>query len=156
MFHPKSCSVDFDSVQRDVSTIEHRLEDNFLTFNAAKCKYMIISRKISPFVPNCPLTLNSQHLQIVHTYRYLGITLSSGLSWTPHVEIICKRACKVLGVLYWRFSTFSSSANLLYFYKSLFWPHVEYTSPARILHIFKDIHEIEDVQNFALRKISLR
>ena len=72
------------------------------------------------------------------------------------MEIIYKGACKVLGLLYRRFSTFCSSATLLYFCKSLFWLHLEYTSLARMLHILKDIREIEDVQKFAHRMITLR
>jgi len=39
---------DFIVLQRDINTINNWTKENHLTFNVAKCKYMLISRKRQP------------------------------------------------------------------------------------------------------------
>ena len=52
-----SSLTDYASLQLAVSSIEAWSISNFLSFNAGKCKCMIISRKQSPVVPCNPLML---------------------------------------------------------------------------------------------------
>ena len=47
-----------------------------------------------------PLLLNNQNLEQVKQYKYLGVTISSNLPWSPHTERICKSAKKKLGIIF--------------------------------------------------------
>ena len=78
-----SWQEDFTTLQRDIMAIEQWVLDNHLTFNTSKCNYMMLSRKRSPTTPFHPLMLNGLYLNRVECFKYLGVLLSSDLSWTP-------------------------------------------------------------------------
>ena len=64
---------DLIAIQEDITSIKELSTNNYLTLNPAKCKYMIISRKRIPPTTALPLTLNSQPLSQVDTFKYLGV-----------------------------------------------------------------------------------
>lgn len=116
---------------------------------------MIISRKKgSSQHAYASLTLNGQPLELVDSFKYLGVTLSSDLSWSLHTTNICNRARKILGLIYRRFYLDSSPATLLNFYTSLVHPLVEYASQVWSPYTACDIAKLESVQKFALRMAS--
>ena len=150
-----SSPADIAAVQQDIVAIEQWSSDNHLTLNTSKCKYMIISRKRgSSQHKYAPLTLNGQPLELVDSFKYLGVTLSSDLSWSLHTNIICNKARKILGLIYRRFYLDSSPATLLNLYTSLVRPIVEYASQVWSHYTACDIARIESVQKFALRMAS--
>ena len=78
----EACSVTFaDDVciyrpiysryEDDVAAVEKWSDENFLTLNPQKCKYMLISRKRTPTAPEVPLLLHSLPLSKVNTFKYL-------------------------------------------------------------------------------------
>ena len=82
LFRPIFQQEDFTTLQRDIMAIEQWVLDNHLTFNTSKCSYMMLSRKRFPTTPLHPLMLNGLHLNKVECFKYLGVLLSSDLSWT--------------------------------------------------------------------------
>ena len=98
---------------------------------------MLISRKRNPL--QCPeLTICGQVLEQVECFKYLGVLLTSDLTWSKHTETICSKAKKLLGMIYRRFSEHSNPDTLLHLYESMVRPHLEY------------VH-LDGVQKFALR-----
>ena len=69
---------------------------NHLNFNVSKCKFMIISRKISPTLLPNQLYLLGDPLQRVEYYKYLGLL---NTSWSMHITATCSRSA--LQVLLW-------------------------------------------------------
>ena len=59
------------------------------------------------------ITINGQTLETVSTFKYLGLLLSSDLSWTKHIEGICTKAKKILGLLYHQFYQHANQETLL-------------------------------------------
>ena len=73
---------------------------NNMTFNVSKCKAMHISRKRYKCPPPLPLSLNGITLDVVPTFKYLGILISSDLSWSKHIQgFVYNRARKILDLL---------------------------------------------------------
>ena len=119
LFHPIHGMEDFHYLQHDISAIEGWVSSNYLTFNSAKCKYMIVSRKANPSSP-ARLSLGNSNLEKVECFKYLGLLLSSNLSFSQHIASICTKARRITGLLYRRFYHNANSNTLLQLYRSLY------------------------------------
>ena len=89
---------------------------------------MVISRKRRPIYPGV-LYLGDTPLEQIECFKYLGIILASDLSFSQHIDSVCSKPRKILGLLYQRFYNNASKDTLLHLYLSLVKPHLEYTSP---------------------------
>ena len=123
-----------------------------MTFNAAKCKFMLISRRRNASYPS--MFLNNHPLERVECYKYLGLLLSSNLSWSDHINSTCAKARKLVGLLYRQFSRNASPEIMARLYTSLVRPHLEYGAQVWHPHLAKDTNALENVQKFGLRVCS--
>ena len=151
LYHLISVLEDYATLQRAISLIEEWSITNFLNFNAAKCKYMIISRKRSPPSPEYPLRLFGCPMQSVDCYKYLGLLITNNLTWSTHIDSVCSRAKKILGLIYRRFYSSANQDTLKQLYTSLVRPHLEYACQVWDPHLVKDKKALEDVQKFGCR-----
>ena len=93
-------TYDYQLLQQDVEALGEWANDNYLTFNPSKSKAMVFSRKRHP-VPAPPyFKLNGSRLEIVDSVKYLGVTISSDLSWSKHINIIGSKAQKLVRLLF--------------------------------------------------------
>ena len=102
LFKPVNSTLDLHCLQGDIDTIKAWADGNHLSFNPVKCKCMLISRKRRPRQPLSLISLGGSALEQVQTFKYLGVLISS-LSCSPHIDTVCKKARKLLGLLYRRF-----------------------------------------------------
>ena len=84
LYRPIRQASDYQRLQQDVEALGKWANDNYLTFNPSKSKAMVFSRKRHPVQAPSYLSLNGSTLEIVDSVKYLGITISSDLSWTKH------------------------------------------------------------------------
>ena len=119
LYRPIKCQSDYSVLQQEINAINSWVEDNHLQFNISKCKHMLISRKRHTITSPAPLTIASHQLEEVECYKYLGLLFTSDLSWTQHIESICAKARRLLGLLYRRFYQQSQPETLLRLYISL-------------------------------------
>ena len=151
LYRPISSKEDYVALQSDIDALSNWTTRNFMTFNTTKCKFMLISRKRSHYVPTTPLSLNGCILEKVPSFKYLGMIISSDLSWSEHIQRACGKARKIIGLLYRRYYHHADSRTLLQLYVSLVRPHVEYAAPVWDPHLAQDINMLENVQKFGLR-----
>ena len=142
---------DFAILQRDINAVNNWVSNNYLQFNVSKCKFMHISRKRQFHHPIPDLLLDGQSLERVTSFKYLGILLTSDLKWSCHIETICSKARKILGLIYRRFCEYAEPSALLQLYMSLVRPHLEYGCHIWDPHLQKDKVMLENVQKFGLR-----
>ena len=150
LFRPIAKQCDFHTLQRDIDTVAEWVSANYLTFNHAKCKCMLVSRKSQSSTPPT-LTLNGCDIEQVQHFKYLGLLLSSDMSWSPHIESTCSKAKRILGLLYRRFYGNTDSTTLVQLYQSLVRPHMEYASEVWDPHTQKNRNKLEDIQKFACK-----
>ena len=130
--------------------METWLLQNYLQLNAAKCKYMTISRKHSPLL-NYQLSILNQRMEKVTEFNYLGVWLSDNMSWSTHIEKSSTRALKQVGLIYRKFYQYSSPECLQQLYLSFVRPHLEYAVPVWDPHCSNHVQTLERVQKFALK-----
>ena len=128
LFRPVQNLEDYDRLQEDIHNLATWVNANLLTFNEVKCKYLLLSRRRSHTVVP-PLYLHNTSLERVFKYTYLGIIFTADLSWPEHIQSISSKAKKLLGILYRKFYSHSSTLTLLTLYRSIVRPRLEYASP---------------------------
>ena len=133
-----SSNADYIHLQHDIDRIQNWSSDNLMSFNVSKCKCMLISRK--PHMNYPCLTLSGEYLEIVKWYKYLSLLLSSNLSWSTHIDSICIKVRKLLGLLHRQFSANTNSCTLTKLYLSLIRPHLEYGAQVWHPYVSKDIY----------------
>ena len=97
--------------------------------------------------------MNGHKLDISSSITQLGLSISSNLTWKPHIKSIAKHASQKLGFLSRAHGYFSSS-QLLTIYKSHIHPSLEYCS-----HVWggapkSSLHLLDRVQSKAIRLIN--
>ena len=109
---------------------------------------MTISRSRSPFIHF--YSLCGQILVSVSEAKYLGISLSNELSWSPHVQLLYNKSSSILGFLRRNLrrcpSKLKESA-----YIALVRSRLEYGAPVWDPHLVKDSKLLEDLQRRAAR-----
>ena len=127
--------------QSDLSAISNWLAHNCMSLNAAKCKYMLISRKRSSLASILPtLFIGSPEatMEKVTSMKYLGVHISSDLSWSTHIDIITSKARRTLGFIYRKFYRNVNSSVLTKLYTTLVRPLLEYCCAVWDPHLQKD------------------
>ena len=131
-------------LQEDLNSISEWCKENHMQLNSTKCKVMHITRSrnqaLSPYYLQDP-----EPLQVVTSYKYLGVILSNDLTWTKHVSMIRPKCSKLSGFI--RRTVKSRNADVLIkLYQSLCRPVLEYGSPVWLPHQKNHIQSIETIQ----------
>ena len=97
LYHTISSNSDYSHQQSDANTVQNWVNCNHMFLNPSKCKFMLISCKLSrmnnPSIYNpSTITINGQMLETVPTFKYLGLLLTSDLSWSKPIEGVCTKA----------------------------------------------------------------
>ena len=98
-------------------------------------------------------TLTGQLIEPSLLVRDLGINISSDLSWTPHINIICDAARQLTA---WILSVFSdrSETVMITLYQSLIRSKLEFCSPLWSPSKISDIQTLEGVQRHFTSRIT--
>ena len=143
--------ADLEDINSDLALINSWLKSQNLRLNHSKVKCMVISRRSSP--PSPVLFVEGHRVELVSTFKLLGVLIDSTLSWRSHIETVCTRAKKLIGFLYRSFKL-SGPSCLNHLYKALVLPVLDYSSsiwdPQHNCHITA----LERVQNFAARVVT--
>ena len=112
---------------------------------------MLVTKKRDNLIQPLQLCLDGVPLTRVYSYKYLGITLTSNLSWSPHIINCCNKTRRLIGLLYRQFYENATSPTLLKLYCNFIRPHLEYAAIVWNSAQKGDIESLENVQKFALR-----
>ena len=139
------------SLQSDIDAISSWISSAGLSLNLSKTKFLVLSRKRCP--PSLSLRVAGSSIVQVTSFKYLGVTISSNLSWRSHINNVSSKAKRQVGFLYRNFGR-ADSSSLLQLYKSLVLPILDYCSSVWDSHLLTDIKSLESVQSFATKIIT--
>ncbi len=115
-------------VQSNINSISSWFSSHYLSINTSTTKYMF--KPSLRFLSSPPLYLNDSSLELVSSYKYLGVFFSSNLSLSLHIHHICSKSRKMFGLFFRYFYCFSSPSVLFKLYLNCsLRPHLEYCSP---------------------------
>ena len=80
---------------QEVNNLVSWCDENFLHLNPKKTKEMQIDFRRNPKTP-APLVIKGEKIEIVTSYKYLGITLENSLKWTENTLAVQKKASQRL------------------------------------------------------------
>ena len=149
LYRPIKTESDRKLFQRDINKIVNWISDNHLTINIEKTKCMTISRLRST-IP-LQVEVNGHQIEEVVTFKYLGVWISSDLSWTKHIEITCSKARRVLRYMYRTFAPYCEPDTIISLYKSQVLPTLDHASVVWEPHVKKDKLLLEALQLQATR-----
>ena len=108
-----------NSLQHSIDSLIDWTEMNHMALHPDKTKFMFITTRQNRqnLVTNLPpLTIKSDVIEEVQNHKVLGITVDNNLSWTPHVDALCKKiSTKVVPVVKTKASSqFPNKKTFLY------------------------------------------
>lgn len=150
LYHTIKTEDDQTKLSNSLYKVSQWCSDWQMVLNAEKTVYMNITNKKSTLT--FPYSINGTPLRNVSQYKYLGVTISSDLSWNAHVQQISKKAMNKLFFLKRSLagSTFETRSLA---YTSLIRPTLEYASITWFPHTKYNIAALERVQRKAVRFI---
>ena len=77
--------------REEVENLTSWCKENNLLLNVTKTKEMIMDFRRSKRTPHLPITINATPVEIVDSYKYLGVHISGDLTWSAHVSALIKR-----------------------------------------------------------------
>jgi retron-type reverse transcriptase len=130
----------------------HEQKFEFLSYrlpaNAALCKVLPFQDTLTEYT-----TPSGTVIERKSSVRDLGVLVSDGFTWTPHVNKMVNDARKMAS---WTLGVFRdrSKVVMLQLYKSLIRSKLEYCCPLWNPSLVQDIQTIEDVQRYFTNRIS--
>lgn len=119
-----------------------------MALNAKETVAISFTNKKKPL--NFPYRLTNSEITESNEVKYLGVILTSNLSWEPHIATICSKAQKKLSFFKRKLRNVPPEVKLTA-YKTLIRPALEYAHIIWSPHHKVLINKIERVQNLAVR-----
>jgi hypothetical protein len=136
-----------------VSLLNSWYNTNKLQLNFKKSNYIIFHKKgkhkeVSE-LPNS-ISIGNDHIQKVNETKYIGITIDQHLSWTSHVNNICRSLAKYFGI-YYNIRNYITNNLARTIYYSTIYPLISYAIEVYGTATSTYITKIQTMQNKLLR-----
>ena len=139
--------------EKDSATLQHDLDKLFvwerqwdMEFNPSKCQVIQVTGSRKPINANYVL-------ETVTCARYLGVDISSGLSWRSHIDRVTGSATKTLNFVRRNIKTKHPGVREMA-YSTLVRPQLEYAAAVWDPHTKGKTQQVEKVQRRAARWVS--
>ena len=93
-------SQNSQTINSELAKVYDWLCVNKLSLNIKKTKFMIFhhpNQKIASYIPE--IKIGDVLIEKVSNFNFLGLMLNENLSWKPHVNMICNKISKHIGVI---------------------------------------------------------
>ena len=140
-------------LQTAINTLQRWCHKTGFTFSPEKTSSLHICHKHHCSKTSANLTLNGSNIKSVESYKHLGVTFDSSLSWKPHIKELRIKCSKVLGLMkHLSHKTWGADrTTLLRLYTSLLKPKIEYGCEAYASAKLNLLKGVDTIQNQAIR-----
>ena len=143
-----------DVLNTEMQNVSDWFMTNKLTLNSKKTKAMIFgTSKRLKAIPPLDIRCGDDQIEQVSVFKYLGVLLDSTLSFSEHIEYVCKKVNMRLSILGRTRKYFSVKTSLM-LYKSLVMPYFDYCDTLWDSCSCQLKQKLQILQNRALRIIN--
>ena len=146
-------NADCTILQEDLNRLAIWETKWLMKFNPSKCQILSVTRKKYPI--KFQYKLHNEALENVKSAKYLGITLTSDLSWNKHIATVTSKANKALGFVKRNIHS-SSEIVKTRAYQAIVRPSLEYATCVWDPHTQTAKQKLEAVQRRAARYVTRR
>ena len=125
MYLTVKTSTDANILQNDLHALEKWEQDWSMEFNSDKCEVLRITPKRNPVI--FPYKLHNKELNVTNAAKYLGVTISKDLNWSPHINNITGKAKNTLRFIKINIKTSNTKVKEMA-YNTYVRPQLEYCS----------------------------
>ena len=118
--------ADGEVLQTDLDRLSVWEDSWDMELNPSKCQVVRVTPSRTIF--NIAYTLHGQVLDVVTSAKYLGVDISSGLSWNPHIDRITGNANRTLNFIQRNIKTKNQKVRETA-YNTQVCPQLEYAAP---------------------------
>ena len=105
----------FSILNEELRKVDAWMKSNRLSVNIKKTNYVIFKSKQKRFNANLSLYYDNNPLKKEQFIKFLGVYIDENLSWIPHINHVCLKISKSIGIIYRsRFYLSSKSKLALY------------------------------------------
>lgn len=124
-------NLNFDNMtlNQEINNLSIWFSANKLTINESKTKYILFRKDRIPSRIKLELYINGNRIDKVQHIKFLGVIITETLSWQLHINEICKKISRTIGILS-RLKHELPYQVLLTIYKSLIGPYLNYAITA--------------------------
>jgi len=144
---------DRQQLQSDIDNLVTWSNTWHLLFNPLKCKVMTLGHANG--TSNYTMSLSDRNFTDIakcDSEKDLGITIDNKLDFAEHIDMVSKKANRIMAVIRRSFTCIDYKCFCL-LYKSLVRPHLEYGVTSWFPYKVKDISTIEKVQKRATKQV---
>ncbi|KAL8579161.1 hypothetical protein ACOMHN_010745 [Nucella lapillus] len=151
VYHTVSTTADSEVIQQDLNTLADWERRWGMEFHPMKCNVLSCTKSRKPHFYD--YQLKGHVLARLTTAKYLGVDISSDLSWKHHIDRSAKKANNMLGFLKRNLKTPDRTTKCNAYF-ALVRPHLEYCSSVWNPHTANLTKKIEAVQRRAARYVT--
>ena len=151
LFKPIDCQTNVYNLQQDLNRIVVWIREQGLSPDHSKTQLLPIIR--CGRQPAINLIVDGHPIVPSKSVKYLGVLISSNLTWSDHIRSVCKSAKRQLCMMHRHHMPRQNYANKL-IYKTTTLPKLEYCCVVWDPRSSVDNSALENVQKFAGRVIT--
>lgn len=135
-----------DILQDDLDRVMLWCSEWLIPLNIEKCVIVHLGKNN----PRLEYTIGGLILKVVESHNDLGVTITSNLSWSSHINKICSKAKTMMYLLSKCFER-PSPAVAKKMFITYIRPHLEFAGPVWCAELVRDANLLESVQRAATR-----
>ena len=145
-----SASEATEKAQKALDEMVNWCEENKLSINSTKTKYMLVKHKKVQYEPQ--IKIGDYKLGIVRVYEYLGILLDDKLAMNDYLDSMWKKTNAKIGILA-KIRRFISEKTAMKIYKCMIRPHLDYIDFVVESGSADRIQKLDNLQKKAIRRV---
>lgn len=142
-------------MSEDLNRLHAWLETNYMKLNVRKTRGMLLGQnKVVELWKERGFTLmvDGECIELVEEYKYLGVIVDRELNFGSHVDYVCRKIAKKIGVMSRCRNTLSEWSRRIIF-NTIVLPHFVFGATILYLARMSDLKRMQVLQNRAMRVI---